>query len=306
MIKLPMSDFMRNYYQQNGITFTDSEQATILWNSVIPLPKAEILDALKEIADQTKDNLLKTQIYERLDAERKVERRFRENDGRYFFICTPSENTLEGEWDRGKEWDSSYFTTLEAAIAYGKKESDGIFTIEKRIFEDYLTDDNQEDNTDEADAVPVNAWYTKDGTQIQCSCWPYEFGVRGKLGEYGDPSRFENAHICLQNPFEIGDIVRDVVRLQPAVVQTSQETWNRCLERDHHFEDNNIRVEFLWHDGEMGHDHPHILSLEKIDRWDDEFEWELLQSAGWLIRGEGEIDSFLDCYRKNLNHKRNR
>lgn len=26
MIKLPMSDFLQKYYQENGITFTDSEK----------------------------------------------------------------------------------------------------------------------------------------------------------------------------------------------------------------------------------------------------------------------------------------
>lgn len=63
MIKLPISDFMQNYYQEKGTTFTDSERATIFWNTVLPLPKAEILDLLKEIADTTKDNCLKTQIF---------------------------------------------------------------------------------------------------------------------------------------------------------------------------------------------------------------------------------------------------
>lgn len=42
MIKLPMSDFMQNYYLEKGITFTDSEKATILWNSVFPFPEVEI------------------------------------------------------------------------------------------------------------------------------------------------------------------------------------------------------------------------------------------------------------------------
>ena len=46
MIKLPISDFMQNYYQEKGITFTDSERATILWNSFLPLPKAEVLTKL--------------------------------------------------------------------------------------------------------------------------------------------------------------------------------------------------------------------------------------------------------------------
>lgn len=306
MMKLPMSDYMWNYYQQTGITFTDSEQATILWNSAIPLPKAEILDALKEIADQTEDGSLKTQIYERLDVERKAAQRFRENDGRYFFICTSSENTLEEEWDREKQCGSSYFITLEAAIVYGKEESEGIFTVEKKIFEDCLAEDNPEDDQKVTDVLDTRAWYTKDGVPIHCSCFPYDLGVTGRIGGYKDPSRFENAYIPLQNPFEIGDIVRDVVWTRPAVVQTRREAWNRRPELNTHFGDSNLRVGYLWRNGEMGHDHPHILSLEKIDRWEDEAEWELLQAASWLIRGEGEIEGFFDYYQRNLEHKRNR
>lgn len=303
MIKLPMSDFMQNYYQETGITFTDSERATILWNSVFPLPKEEILDALKEIADTTEDDLLKTQIYERLDAERNIGQRFGENDGRCFFICTPSD---EGPKEK---WDSSYFAALKAAVAYGKEESQGIFKIEKKIFEDCRTDDD----SDETNAVDGCAWYTKDGELIHCTCFPYMFGIKGRLG-YGDPSRFEDAYVPLQDPFEIGDIVRIVGDSRPAIVQESREQWYRLLERNTReshiihpsFDDNCLRVEFLNNDGEMFHDHPHILSLEKIDQWEDELEWELLQAVSRLIKGEGEMDDFLYCYHKNLNRARNR
>lgn len=55
MTELPSSDFMQNYYKEEGIAFTDSELATILWNTPLPLPKAEILEALREIADTTAD-----------------------------------------------------------------------------------------------------------------------------------------------------------------------------------------------------------------------------------------------------------
>lgn len=303
MIKLPMSDFMQNYYQETGITFTDSERATILWNSVFPLPKAEILDALKEIADTTEDDLLKTQIYERLDAERDIGQRFGENDGRCFFVCTPSD---EGPKEK---WDSSYFAALKAAVAYGKEESRGIFKIEKKIFEDCRTDDD----SDETNAMDGCAWYTKDGELIHCTCFPYMFGIKGRLG-YGDPSRFEDAYVPLQNPFEIGDIVRIAGDSRPAIVQESREQWYRLLERNTReshiihpsFDDNCLRVEFLNNDGEMFHDHPHILSLEKIDQWEDELEWELLQAVSRLIKGEGEMDDFLYCYHKNLNRARNR
>lgn len=303
MIKLPISNFMQNYYQEKGITFTDSERATILWNSFLPLPKAKILDSLKEIADTTEDNRLKTQIYERLDAERDVEQRFSRNDGGCFFICTPSDE------DPKEEWVSYYFSTLEAAITYGKEESLGIFKIEKKIFEECRTDDA----SDKENVVDGSAWYTKDGQMIHSESFPYTLGIRGDVG-YRDSSRFEGAYIPLQNPFEIGDIVRIVGDSQPAIVQESREQWNCLLERNIRdprrfcaaYDSNCLRVEFLRGDGEMFHDHPHIMSLEKIEHWEDELEWELLQSVSRLIKGEGEMDDFLYCYHENLKRKRKR
>lgn len=301
MIKLPMTDFMQNYYQETGIAFTDSEKATILWNSVFPLPKAEILSALKEIADTTADKSLKTQINERLDAEREAEQRFWENDGRYFFVCTPSD---EGP---RKEWGSCYFAALETAKAYGKKESLGVFDIEKRIFEDYCPDDDLAG----ADIAEGRAWYTKDGEMLHCASFPYMLGISRDL-DCGGSARFEDAYIPLQNPFERGDIVRIAGDSRPAIVQESREQWDSLVERNLKgpyicyptFEDNCLRVEFLGEDGEMFHEHPHILSLEKIDHWEDELEWELLQAASRLINGEGEMDDFLYYYHKNLKRKR--
>ncbi len=300
MIKLPMSDFMQNYYLEKGITFTDSEKATILWNSVFPLPKAEILSALKEIADTTSDKLLKTQINERLDAEREAERRFQENDGRYFYICTPSD---EGP---RREWGSYYFAALEAAKAYGKKESLGIFDIEKQVFEDYCPDDDLVGT----DIVEGCVWYTKEGEMLHCTTFPYRLGISRDLGDRGS-SRFEDAYIPLQNPFETGDIVRIAGDSRPAIVQESRKQWDSLVEQNLKgpyfcyptFEDNCLRVEFLGEDGEMFHEHPHILSLEKIDHWEDELEWELLQAVSRLIKGEGEMDDFLYCYHKNLDRK---
>ena len=71
MIELPIPDFTRNYYKEHGVAFSDSEKATIIWNSALPRP--EILDALREIAGTTTDEKLKAQIHQRLDAEAEIE-----------------------------------------------------------------------------------------------------------------------------------------------------------------------------------------------------------------------------------------
>ena len=309
MTKLPMSDFMQDYYKEQGITFTDSEQATILWNTVVPLPKAEILEALREIADRTADGSLKAQIYERLNTEKETEKRFGENDGRCFFICAPDDG------DREAEWQSRYFTTLEAAVAYGREESQGNFKVEKEAFWDKLDDcrtDNGPEGAYGTDITGGCAWYTKDGMLLDCECYPYTTEI-SVIFSHGNPSRFEDAYILLQSPFEIGDIVRIIGDSRPAIVQVGQEEWKRGLERNTDgsraippsYDNTRLTVEFLGDDGEMSHGHPYILSLEKIDQWEDELEWKLLQSAAQLMKGERALDDFLYYYHQNLKRGRN-
>lgn len=152
---------------------------------------------------------------------------------------------------------------------------------------------------------------TKDGEIIHCACFPYIFGISRDI-EAGETSSFEDAYIPLQNPFEAGDIVRIAGDSRPAIVQESREQWYSLLERNtkepHMFhstyDDNCLRVEFLGEDGEMFHAHPYLLFLEKVNQWEDKFEWDLLQAMSWLMKGVGEIDYLFCCYEKNLAHKR--
>lgn len=217
MIELPMSAFMRNYYREQGITFTDSQQATIIWNSDLPMP--EILDALREIASTTTDEVLKEQIRERLAAEAENKRIFLENDGRYFFIFVP-----DGE----NEWESRYFSTLDAAIAYGKDHSKETFQIRKESFTDKF-DGSAANNDSDKMYVGGQAQYTKGGVLLECACYTEETSIN-----FSHPyqSRFEDAYIPLQSPFELGDIVKIAGDSRPAIVEVSQEDWKRALERN--------------------------------------------------------------------------
>lgn len=165
MKRLPISDFMWNYYQSHNVSFTDFQQATIIWNS--SLPRLEILDALREIASTTTDEVLKEQIRERLAAEAENERIFLENDGRYFFIFVP---------DDENEWESRYFSTLDAAIAYGKDHSKETFQIRKEIFADKSDSSAENDNSD-AMYIGGQARYTKGGVLLECECYTEETSI---------------------------------------------------------------------------------------------------------------------------------
>ena len=296
MIELPMSAFMRNYYREQGITFTDSQQTTIIWNSDLPMP--EILDALREIASTTTDEMLKEQIRERLAAEAENERIFLENDGSYFFIFIP---------DDEDEWGSRYFSTLDAAIAYGKDHSKETFQIRKESFTDKF-DGSAANNDSDKMYVGGQAQYTKGGVLLECACYTEETSIN-----FSHPyqSRFEDAYIPLQSPFELGDIVKIAGDSRPAIVEVSQEDWKSALERNTNgsreippsYDNISLTVEFL-DGGEMYHGHPPILWLEKIDQWDDKLEWDVLQEASRLMKGTGSLENFLYYYHQNLDRKK--
>lgn len=294
MKRLPMSDFMWNFYQSHNVSFTDFQQSTIIWNS--DLPKSEILDALREIASTTMDEVLKEQIRERLAAEAENERIFLENDGRYFFIFVP---------DDEDEWESCYFSTLDAAIAYGKDHSKETFQIRKESFADKF-DGSVANNDSDKMYTGGQARYTKGGVLLE-----YAYYTEGISFSHPHPSRFEDAYIPLQNPFELGDIVKIVGGSRPAIVEVSQEDWKRGLERNTNgsrkippnYDNIGLTVEFL-DGGEMYHGHLPILCLEKIDQWADKLEWDVLQAASQLVKGTGSLEDFLYYYHQNLDRKK--
>ena len=54
MFELIPSQYMRECYKELNFTFTDFQKATLIWNSP-GKKRQEILDALKELAADTKD-----------------------------------------------------------------------------------------------------------------------------------------------------------------------------------------------------------------------------------------------------------
>lgn len=292
MMELPISDCLREHYEKHGASFTDSERATIFWNSF--LTRAEKLAALREILDTTADESLKIQIQERLDMEAETERAFMSCDSDYIHTVFLDDQT---------DADIA-FASIHAAINYGKENCDAAFRISKMILEDRL-----EPNADERTLLGGDAEFGKDGTLLCCRCYnsrKTEFVFANDM----EPESFEDACIPVLNPFEYGDIVRVMGDSRPALVVTSQERWNshlECLDRKgrtkNHFS-NALTVEFLYPDGEFSHGHPNILALEKVEHWEDEDEWELLQSVSSLMKGDGWIETVLEHYQANKFYKK--
>lgn len=57
MMELPISKDIKEYYKERNKEFTDSERATLIWNSLLPFN--EKLEALQDILDSTADEVLK-------------------------------------------------------------------------------------------------------------------------------------------------------------------------------------------------------------------------------------------------------
>lgn len=111
MFELIPSQYMRECYRELNFTFTDFQKATLIWNSP-GKKRQEILDALKELAADTKDFCTKRQIQERLDYERKAFEKFKENDaGKYVYVVAEREDNE----------NAGFFSEYERAFQYAKR-----------------------------------------------------------------------------------------------------------------------------------------------------------------------------------------
>lgn len=293
MMELPIAECMKEHYKKNNATFTDSERATLFWQSHLPL--SERLAALREILDATEDKELKEQIQKRLDAEAEEEKAFMLRDSDYVHMVF---------LDDAKNAES-VFVSVDAAIAYGKENCDETFKINKEILEDRLDDDA---DAEQGLLLGGEAEFKKDGTLLSCRCWGLKEPDVVFINDI-EPEGFEEAYIPVLNPFEYGDIVHIIGDDRPAVVVTSKEQWNESLERIAksgimrlNYYTNALTVEFLCSDGEFSHGHPNILHLEKVEHWEDEDEWNLLTAVSELMKGNGWAEPVFAFYQTN-KHK---
>lgn len=286
MLELPVSKDIKELYKEKNMEFTDSEKATIFWNSLLPFN--EILEGLKEISETTDDEVLKVQIQKCFDEEREKEMAFMNRDSIYIHSV---------KLDEADDFES-VFVSVDAAILYGKENCEATFEICKMIPEDRL-----ESRSKEGGILGGNAVFKKDGTIIDCRCYD-SYDTEITIMNAVEPDDFREAYIEVLNPFEYGDIVHVMGDTRLAIVVTSQEYWKEYKTRVKHimpqnYDMNSLTVEFLYPDGEFSHGHPNIFLLEKVTEWEDEKEWELLQAVSALMKGKGWIEEVIDKYRTN-------
>ena len=280
MTELPISAAFKEYYAKHNASFSDAERATIFWNSRLPLE--QILIALKEIMDTTYDETLKEQIQARLDYEDSITQEFMKKDNRYVHLVLLDDNdSLD-----------SVFLSLEATIEYGKESCEKTFRIIKEL------PDDLEPTPDDA-FLSITAEFNKDGTLLSRHFSSSE-DIEVQIAHSAEPNSFEDAYIPLLNPFEYGDLVRIMGTNIPAIVSTSNERWYKHKKRpkevpmDYH--SNSLTVEFLHPDATISHGHPDILSLEKLDHWDNQAEWKFLTSVRDVMQGCGCVERLIGNY----------
>lgn len=208
MIKLIPSNQVQEYLDSIHFTFSDFEKATLIWNNNLA-SKEEKKMALKEIMDLTKDEVLKKQIYERLDYEQKVYADFMDNaDDKYVYSI---ENSLG--FARCKK--------AKDAIEYCLKLSDAELekvTIVKHEAKDLF-------HIDEEDIVARADFNEKKELCIYSKKYDKDWQI------VDDWKRFEQHYVYIPNEFERGAILRNVRTNEYAVLEEDNEEICAFIER---------------------------------------------------------------------------
>lgn len=279
MVKLPISDYVVNYYKEQGIEFTFRQQAHFCWyyNALLK----EQLGSLKEILKISDDEKLNGEIGERITYEEKAYECFMTSQEGCIYIIRPDDKA---------EYEEEYFASAEKAISYGIHHCDKYFEIIKSwLFDKNPKGLSEETGDDDMENVnEVLSWYryTLDGDVIYGS----SYECKSPFDEE-DNSRFENMFLNIKSPFGLGDIVMGPDFDKPRVVSTEhdcfEETYNRL--KNHEYLrpdalDNSIRTDYIGADGNAYYDHTVPFHLWKVDSWEDEEYWELLRITSHAVK----------------------
>lgn len=289
---------VREYAGRTRHLFSDMDIATILYHT---LPWSGRAPALRELAARTEDVALRKQIEERLAYEELLRERFEANDGSFFYAVAVE--------DGADGITAGHYASARAALAAGRA-GERPFCVSKYQLADLrreLITPKARFNPclcpgPQARAEPYFGWpvaeYRYDAEGALRSRWSEEATPeeRDRVEDWGS-ARFEERFLFLPNPFEKGDIVcMTGCPDQVGVVETSQESWKKFLERvrtnarGEDFCDASITVEFLTEDGEFSHGHIPPILLERDGLSEADARKPLLEAAGRLLRGAGALD----------------
>ena len=290
MIDYIPSKAVKKFMEVRNIQLADFEKASLIYNSDCDLESKR--DLLKELMEQTQDEVLRQQIAEQFAEDEKTLQAFISSGSNAIY-------ELQTFDDNGDEYTLKYFSDFEAVSEYAKdyiKQLPQYFHITKFKL---CGSGEQFVDADDAD---------KDTELGYCSFRPsgkmshiesYEYKDRF---EYDD-NRFEFKYISFRNPFRSGDIVRDLTNDRFGVVAIGDENHEHLdkMARDGFldFSDAKLTVEYFYDDGSFCHNHPYPWDLEytylqfrKAYSHENSVIEDILSSASSLLKGTGSIDGF--------------
>lgn len=272
MFELVQSQWMREYFEEIGFAFTDFQKATLIWNAPGRL-RQEILDALEELSEETRDETLRRQINGRLDYEKKAFEIFIHNQtGKYVYVV------------ENMEYEScGFFIDYDRALKYAKKYM-RTYELKCRISKQLIV-------ATDADEIVSNSWRGNpnlsfeteeycayDGTAVASVTLnmsgeierfsSYELPEEEKIVDSYQVERFEYHFIKIPCTLQAGTAVKDIRNGSYYVLEEGEADWNRYLER---IEEKNWYVDFsdiqmicykLTESGIWSHEHINPLYLE--------------------------------------------
>lgn len=256
------SEFVRNYYMEKGIEFSDRERATMIWDQ--PSSYEEAHERLGKIAAETSDKELKSEI-ERLLAhlDELLERMKANEDHKYIYTLGMT---------------NAYFYSYDEAYQFGIKKFKGErFKILK---------------------FPVGNW-TQDKDLVIPKEGIAGFNGDGKLFFLSDePSfmkniGFANAFVPLENPFERGDIVMNCFSREIGVFESAKTDcpYFGCVRSSV------ASVAFVAWSGKLGNQLISPIYLEKVGEFNNESPGaDIIRGASRVLRGEQDLIDFLSSY----------
>lgn len=226
----------RELLENHEYNYLDADIAAIIWHSSLPL--LEKHNELYEIAKETFDKRLKRQIDERIEYDLKCIDMFKTESDGYVYVVENHEfeddSTCLGFFgdyslaeNAGIKAGYDFFIKKQQVISVGKK--------------------NKKHRSVSAE------WFLKDGEGIlrEYDDWPegpiaeFEYTAMGDIVSYWSDElpidelvrtveslsnkRFENKYVVMPNPFEAGDIVRNIYNGMEMVVVTSQKEWSKFV-----------------------------------------------------------------------------
>ena len=288
MVKLPISDYVADYYKEQGITFTFRQQAHFCWFYQNLLK--DRLDSLREILKISDDEKLNTEIRERIAYEEKAYECFMTGQEGCIYIVCP---------DGRKEYDEiEYFLSAERAVSYGIRHCDnGFEAIKRGLFDknpEGLSEETEGDGPENTNGIL--SWYrfTLEGDISYGSSYEYM-----EPFDEEDYDRFENMFLYIKSPFGLGDIVMGPGWERPQVVSTDHDCFMEHYDRQKAFGctvfegfENIIRTDLVNEDGSLDYAHTVPFALWKVDVWVDREYWELLQIMSHAVKNGVELYDF--------------